>query len=399
MSSRRPLTGPTRRLLSTGVAGLVCAGLTVGALHVPAQAVPTLPGGPNTKIRDAAAAYRPGDAGSAAALADAASPRPAVPLTATPTGASADLGDLTVDIHRTGTATLADASTSVGISPVDAGTSGTLADGALVSSGDAGASELVVRATAAGAQLVSLLPDAAHASTSFTVDVPEGGRVETSDTGAVEVIAPTTTTEVTEAGAEQLDAQISAIIGEDPVEDLTPEQIARIDALPAPATETTTADAVVASVEAPWAYDARGVAVPTHFVVEGTTVTQVVDATSDTRFPVTADPSVLWWTKHIIVCGAEVAAILVPGKLAAAGAKLAKAALKSAKVREVRTLIKEGGGLAKTIRDIKKYATSKGKALSATGRARVKAIVSRGGAIIADILGLGGCWDIVKELS
>ncbi len=50
-------------------------------------------------------------------------------------------------------------------------------------------------------------------------------------------------------------------------------------------------------IDAPWATDANGNSVPTHFEVNGTTVVQVVDFTSQTAFPVTADPSVHFhWT-------------------------------------------------------------------------------------------------------
>jgi hypothetical protein len=51
------------------------------------------------------------------------------------------------------------------------------------------------------------------------------------------------------------------------------------------------------TVDAPWALDANGNSVPTHFEVDGTTVVQVVDFSSQTAFPVTADPSVHFhWT-------------------------------------------------------------------------------------------------------
>jgi hypothetical protein len=44
-------------------------------------------------------------------------------------------------------------------------------------------------------------------------------------------------------------------------------------------------------VTAPWAYDSLGVAVPTHFEVDGDTLVQVVDHTSQNyTYPITADP-------------------------------------------------------------------------------------------------------------
>ncbi|MDN4613716.1 hypothetical protein P5G50_04550 [Leifsonia sp. F6_8S_P_1B] len=51
-------------------------------------------------------------------------------------------------------------------------------------------------------------------------------------------------------------------------------------------------DAAVLHVDAPWAKDARGGAVPTHYEVSGRSFTQVVDFTPRTAFPVTADPAI-----------------------------------------------------------------------------------------------------------
>lgn len=44
-------------------------------------------------------------------------------------------------------------------------------------------------------------------------------------------------------------------------------------------------------IAAPWAVDARGQAVPTHFTVAGNLITQVVDFSARTAFPFVADPS------------------------------------------------------------------------------------------------------------
>lgn len=45
-------------------------------------------------------------------------------------------------------------------------------------------------------------------------------------------------------------------------------------------------------VAPPWAKDAEGEPVPTHYEVHGTTLTQIIDFTPSTAFPVVADPSV-----------------------------------------------------------------------------------------------------------
>lgn len=51
----------------------------------------------------------------------------------------------------------------------------------------------------------------------------------------------------------------------------------------------------VAMVAAPWAKDANGAAIPTHYEVKGTTLTQVVEFTTETAFPVVADPEFAWY--------------------------------------------------------------------------------------------------------
>jgi len=53
----------------------------------------------------------------------------------------------------------------------------------------------------------------------------------------------------------------------------------------------------VTYIPTPWAKDSSGVAVPTHFVVAGNTLTQVVDTSSaEIVFPVVADPQFLWYS-------------------------------------------------------------------------------------------------------
>ncbi|MDO4888012.1 MAG: hypothetical protein Q3979_04820 [Actinomycetaceae bacterium] len=58
--------------------------------------------------------------------------------------------------------------------------------------------------------------------------------------------------------------------------------------------EAKTEASIVGVVDAPWAHDARGVEVPTHFEADGSTLTQVVEhRQADVAYPVTADPD--WW--------------------------------------------------------------------------------------------------------
>lgn len=91
---------------------------------------------------------------------------------------------------------------------------------------------------------------------------------------------------------------------------------------------------ILGQIAAPWAKDAQGKDVPTHFEVEGTKVFQVVEHRSgDYAYGIVADPSFLddvWHTfKRTVRCGAALAALIPAGK-----------ALKA---------LKELGGVEKTI--------------------------------------------------
>lgn len=75
-------------------------------------------------------------------------------------------------------------------------------------------------------------------------------------------------------------------------------------------------DKVVGSIAAAWAFDASGTPVPTHYEVDGPTLTQVVSHNSETHvYPVTADPTLsfgwrIYWTlsasdqRYLTVAGA-----------------------------------------------------------------------------------------------
>lgn len=49
---------------------------------------------------------------------------------------------------------------------------------------------------------------------------------------------------------------------------------------------------VVGLIDAPWAIDAEGTVVPTHYTVDGTSLTQHVAHSGDFAYPITADPTV-----------------------------------------------------------------------------------------------------------
>ena len=71
---------------------------------------------------------------------------------------------------------------------------------------------------------------------------------------------------------------------------------------------------IVGFVEAPWAVDAAGNSVATHFEVSGNTLVQVVEPSAGTQFPVVADPDFIFFAKcagGIALFAAENGAMMV----------------------------------------------------------------------------------------
>ncbi len=88
-----------------------------------------------------------------------------------------------------------------------------------------------------------------------------------------------------------------------------------------------------ARIDAPWALDAEGAAVPTRYVTKGDTLTQIVDHTSgDFSYPITADPHVFKWWGHQFQMNNSATNKLIKVINAGAGAAGVAAALSAAGV-------------------------------------------------------------------
>lgn len=106
----------------------------------------------------------------------------------------------------------------------------------------------------ASARAVLAIPDAdAPSSYDFELQAPEGTKAEHNSDGSITLVSP---------GAVQQDG--------------------------------VQVDRVIAEINAPWAVDANGVAVPTSYTFDGETLTQNIDFSAVTAFPVVADPKVDW---------------------------------------------------------------------------------------------------------
>lgn len=127
------------------------------------------------------------------------------------------------------------------------------------------------------------------------------------------------------------------------------------------------------TADAPWAKDANGKDVPTHYEIEGNAVVQVVETSADTAFPVVADPD--WfkigkcaaaWTYVLFTAGFVIGKSVAIVKGIAAGIRL----------------IKQWGGVRNTVKLMVGASTAKEKT-AFFARAR-----SVAGASILDLLGI-----------
>lgn len=263
--------------------------------------------------------------------------------------------------------------------------------------GDLAPSETVVaHTTATGVQMVYVMEDSS-ASTTFDIDValPEGYEWAAADDGGLVLVPLGGSVPEPEPEPELTEAELAAMI--DALPTLTEEELAVADAAQADAPYVADASAPAGSLAAPWAVDATGAALPTWYEVTDTGVRQHVDTTGAV-FPVVADPSWVWWVGTIATCVAEVALLFAGG--AAVVAKFAKA---EKLIKASKTLLAAYNKLGGKINDVLKWIRKYVKDRSSMTKSQIKAVegfmVSAGSFIIVGVLGLGGCWDIYREVS
>ncbi len=165
----------------------------------------------------------------------------------------------------------------------------------------------------------------------------------------------------------------------------------------------------VLKLDAPWAIDASGAELDTHFVFEGDRITQFIDV-RDAQFPVVADPSFWWYAGKAIGCIASIGALaLGAAKLAQIGAKvfnLLKNAKSGTKLYKALTEWKKlgstnGDRLKALLSAIKAFAGAVGKygfskakekiiAAGGKNKAGLLFIIS-GAAVVSDVIGISDC--------
>lgn len=149
---------------------------------------------------------------------------------------------------------------------------------------------------------------------------------------------------------------------------------------------------IIGEVKKPWAYDANGNPVNTWFEIEGSTLTQHVEFSHDTAFPITADPE--WWQNvgTTAACVGELAAYAV------AGAKVAQIFVKAEKFikgseKMIRLYARLGDKMDSVMDKIRKYFTDRTE-LTASQVKDVEDLLKLGGGTLVGILGIGSCYDL-----
>ncbi|MDR6939371.1 hypothetical protein [Arcanobacterium hippocoleae] len=147
---------------------------------------------------------------------------------------------------------------------------------------------------------------------------------------------------------------------------------------------------VLISSGTPWAIDANGKNLPTHYEIHDGDIFQLVN-TDGAVFPIVADPNWAWWGS-LALCVADIVTIFVPGTQIIKAAKASKAAAFIAKSPQLKKAIDSLGGLNAAMSKLlgKLRGAKYGQA---TERAITK-ILDIGKERFFDILGIGGCYGV-----
>lgn len=166
-----------------------------------------------------------------------------------------------------------------------------------------------------------------------TLGVSEGAEISEADQYAiVEGDSVTYAVSFPEEGATRFSAILSAPPEESP--EWTFESGTQLLLLGDGSVSVSDADGFLGGVEAPWAIDAAGQSLPTHYEISGSTLTQIVDTTGAT-FPVVADPTVQFFGPYIQVHLNKSESRLAIGGYAACAGVLSKSPVPFAKLLQV----------------------------------------------------------------
>lgn len=374
-------------------------------------------------ISQAADEFTVGDASSTVALVEAAAAETAQPIIETGTStAIATTGSSSLTAAPNGDITIVSGGNTLGIEIDADAREVAIVDGAVVASNVAPSTDLVTRATDDGVQVVAVLADeSAPTEITFPLDLPDGAELVEQTDGSIAILAPVQRQVALVGEKERLVSAASEIIGHEvdsleALDDLTDEQIEHLAAIPDERTATKTVIETIAEIAAPWAVDASGAIVPTHYTVDGDTIVQTVVTTAETAFPVVADPSWTWWVKKAVSCVAGAATLIAAGyaKIAVGIAKLVvkmKAAKTTSSLGKAYAAWKKLGSsnsaifkeLTKQIKALGSLVIKHGYSgiakhkASSTKAAAVHTLFRQGWTTVVAVFGLEACLEMIAE--
>lgn len=372
-------------------------------------------------ISQAAEEFSADDTSSTVALVDAAAAQAARPLVEMSMGAATSPSAVSaVTVAPDGNITMTAGGDALGIAIAADPSDVEFVDGVVVVSEVATSTELVTRATDAGVQVVAVLADeSAPSEISFPLDLPEGAELVEQPDGSITVLGPVKYDFALPGEEERVITAALDIIGVDvgsleDLDSLTDQQIEQLAAIPDERTETIAVTETIAEIAAPWAVDANGTPLPTRYTVEGSTLVQTVETTTDTAFPVVADPSWVWWVEKGAKCVGGVIALGAAGyaKVSVGIAKLVvqmKAAKATTALGKAYTAWKRLGAsnsvifkeLVKQIKALGNMVVKHGYSgiakhkASSTKAAASITLLKEGARVVAGVFGLGACYEMI----
>ena len=255
---------------------------------------------------------------------------------------------------------------------------------------------VVTRPTEDGVQIATVLKsEAAPSAVEYSMDLPPATKLAETEDGSIAITVPTTTLEPTPESAAKLEAQVETVVDALDAGTMTESQALTVLEAAKPVELTSVqSEQTIATIEQPWAFDANGQAIPTSYELDGNVLTQTVHTTSDTAYPVVADPSWYWWVGTAAMCASSVGLLFSGVGLTA---KFAKATKIINRMPKLKAAVAKLGGLRATLSAMDNWARKFGKVNAAT-RAKLQVVAAFGLNMILDALGIGSCVGLVREM-
>lgn len=282
--------------------------------------------------------------------------------------------------------------------------------------------EFFHKVTSSEEQVIAILKsrESSHEQ-KYDLALPENMSLKLQNDGSVAILETVTEDVVLPGESERVETAVENIVGKNEVtfediDKLSEDQILKLAEIPDEATDRKVSTEIVGMVEKPWAIDANGTPLETHFKVNGDQLTQVIATDENTTYPVVADPKIGWWLWKAAKCTVGVASLAAfgPAKIAFVSSKIYKV-LKFGKTVQLknafRSWLRLGGTnkarfgviinqvkvFANTVKSIKNIKRAYRKSKSYKSGANSLNFLKYGGSVVADIIGIKTCVYMAKQ--